>query len=186
MPRVTDLHRRATAAFASRLQDVGPDQWSLPTPCSEWDVRALVAHNVEEQRWVPPIVEGRHIEEVTDVDADLGDDPWTAWETATAAALAAVEAPGALEREVHLSFGTVPAELYVQQRTTDLLVHAWDLARAVGSSEDFDEELAGHVLGWTAPWGDQLVATGLFAPAVPVPADAPPMARLLGMLGRRP
>src|SRR5918994_1805236 len=39
---VTDLHQRTVAEFVSRLDTVG-DKWSAPTPCSDWDVRALVA-----------------------------------------------------------------------------------------------------------------------------------------------
>ncbi len=38
--------RRAGAEFEKRLRAVRADQWSLPTPCSEWDVRQLVNHMV--------------------------------------------------------------------------------------------------------------------------------------------
>jgi uncharacterized protein (TIGR03083 family) len=32
--------------FADLLADIGPDQWTLPTDCTRWDVRAVVVHLV--------------------------------------------------------------------------------------------------------------------------------------------
>lgn len=39
-----DLFERATELTLDRLGGVRPDQLALPTPCSEWDGRALVDH----------------------------------------------------------------------------------------------------------------------------------------------
>lgn len=36
----------ANDEFARQLRLVGPDDWRRPTPCSEWDVCALVNHVV--------------------------------------------------------------------------------------------------------------------------------------------
>lgn len=37
---------RSAAHFESRLTAVRPEQWTLPTPCTEWDVQALANHVV--------------------------------------------------------------------------------------------------------------------------------------------
>jgi hypothetical protein len=117
------LHYGATEAFGARVEAVREEQWSLPTPCTDWNVRDLVNHLVYENRWTDPILAGKTIEEVGDrFEGDLlGDDPVAAWRDAVAEARAAVAAPGALGRAVHLSFGDAPAELYVHQLFADHL-----------------------------------------------------------------
>jgi uncharacterized protein (TIGR03086 family) len=70
--------------------------------------------------------------------------------------------------------------------TSDLLLHAWDLARALGVDETLDPELVDAVLTAAEPHTDELAASGLFAPPVPVPADADPQTRLIALFGRTP
>ena len=36
--------RRKTVGSGALLVDIKPDQWSLPTDCTRWDVRAIVVH----------------------------------------------------------------------------------------------------------------------------------------------
>ncbi|HEX2297902.1 MAG TPA: maleylpyruvate isomerase N-terminal domain-containing protein, partial [Pseudonocardiaceae bacterium] len=62
----TTLAQYATglAEFDRRVEAVAPDQWNNPTPCTEWDVRALVNHLVTEQLWVPLLLDGATVEDV--------------------------------------------------------------------------------------------------------------------------
>jgi hypothetical protein len=71
-----DLYRRATDEFGARVRLVA-DRWSEATPCADWDVRALVRHIAEEERWAPPLFAGLTIADVGDSLAGdlLGDDP---------------------------------------------------------------------------------------------------------------
>jgi uncharacterized protein (TIGR03083 family) len=39
-----DQLARAIAAVEDLIASIRPEQWSAPTPCSEWTVRQLVAH----------------------------------------------------------------------------------------------------------------------------------------------
>ena len=114
MHDVPALFRRASDHFGSLVHLVRDDQWSSATPCTEWDVRALVNHGAVEDLWVPPLMEGKTIAEVGDAfDGDqLGDESTAAWDRAVAAAQASFSSPGAMERSVHLSSGVSTADEY--------------------------------------------------------------------------
>src|SRR5437773_10949078 len=98
------LFRRGAERFGAHVQAVRDDQWHLPTPDSEWDVRALSRHLVHELLWVPELFAGKTVAEVGDrFEGDvLGRDPRAAYTEAAAEAMDAVEEPGALDRIVHL------------------------------------------------------------------------------------
>jgi uncharacterized protein (TIGR03086 family) len=87
---------------------------------------------------------------------------------------------------VHVSFGTIPAPEYVWQMTADLAIHAWDLAKGIGVDERIDADLCEAVLEALGPSQPMLAASGLFAPALPVPAGADAQATLLALTGREP
>lgn len=178
--------QRALDGFEERLHEVPPGGWHGGTPCTDWDVHALVNHIVGELAWMPPILAGRTIAEVGDrFDGDLlGDDPLSAWRTARSEAAAAAAEPGARERTVHLSFGDLPGGEYLDQVTSDLTIHTWDLARAVGADEHLDDDLVGAVYEFMAPQADQWRGAGVFAEAVDTPAGADLQAQLLGITGR--
>jgi uncharacterized protein (TIGR03086 family) len=179
------LHGRAADEFAARVHGVQPDQWTRPTPCTGWDVRALVAHLVDEQLWTAPLLEGQTIEEVAPaIPSDpLGADPRRAWEESVATARRGVESAD-LDTTVHLSFGDVPAREYVMQLFADLLVHAWDLARATGQEERLDPALVAACAEWFDANEDAYRGAGVVGERVDVGAEADAQTRLLARFGR--
>jgi uncharacterized protein (TIGR03086 family) len=68
----------------------------------------------------------------------------------------------------------------------DLLVHAWDLARATGQDETIDADEASAFLAGLEPWDAALRGSGHYGPRIPVPDDADDRAKLLAFTGRRP
>ena len=185
---VVDLHRRSIEEFAQRIEAVGEDQWSLPTPCSDWNVRTLVNHIVAENLWTPPLMEGKTIADVGDrFDGDvLDDDPKGAWREASAAAVESASQESVMERTVHLSFGDVPGSEYALQLFADHVIHGWDLAAAIGAEQDIDPKLVDACAKWFASIEDAYRAAGAIGPRPEVPAGADEQTTLLAMFGRRP
>src|SRR5687768_7894270 len=182
-----ELYEKAADEFERRVERIGDDDWGRPTPCTDWDVRALVNHLVYENLWVPELMAGKTVADVGDrYEGDqLGDDPKGAWRSSLADAMAAVGEDGALERTVHLSFGDTPGSEYVSQLTTDLAIHAWDLAKAIGDDDTIDAELVRVTWDTYSPQEEMLRASGVFGAHVPVAADAAEQTKLLALLGRR-
>jgi len=123
--------------FDARVRQIGDHQWRASTPDEDWCVRDLVDHLVGEDLWAPPLLAGSTITDVGDrFEGDvLGADPKVAWTAASAEVVRAVEADGAMDRMVHLSFGDFPGSEYTLQLFADHTIHAWDLARAIGADD---------------------------------------------------
>jgi uncharacterized protein (TIGR03086 family) len=185
---VLDAHGHAMDVFDRAVHKVGINDWDSPTPCTDWDVKALVNHLVYEQLWVPDLLAGRTVAEVGDrYDGDvLNDDPIGTWTTSSQTARSAWLDPGVLDRTVHLSFGDADGREYCWQMTVDLAVHGWDLATALGADAGMGDELAGVLLEYVEPQAPLWQGSGMFAAPVPVPDDADPQSRLVARLGRRP
>jgi len=183
-----ELHRRALAEFVDRADAITADQWVAATPCAEWDVRALVNHIVNENRWTLPLFAGATVDEVgSGLDGDLlGTDPIGSLTSAAAAAAEAVAEPGALSRIVHLSFGDTPAEEYARQLLADHLIHAWDLAVAIGADTRLDPDLVAACASWFAERESLHRQAGAIGARTPVPVDADDQERLLAAFGRDP
>jgi uncharacterized protein (TIGR03086 family) len=181
-----EQHARALAEFDRRVERIPDDGWRAPTACEDWDVRALVNHLVAEQRWAPHLLGGETLDDVGDrYDGDLlGDDPVGAWRTTSRQAREAFEDPGALDGTVHTSMGELPAEEYTRQMTLDLAIHAWDLVVGLDLDDRLDPELVEELYRIWEPRTALLGQSGVFAPPVHVPEDAPLQTKLLAILGR--
>ncbi len=179
-------HRSGLRQFGNRVEIIRENQWHNATPDTDWDVTDLVQHLVYEQLWVPRLLAGETIEQIGDAfEGDvLGDDPKAAWAAASVAARAAIEQPGALDRTVHLSFGDVPATVYVWQMTVDLVVHAWDLAKGIGADDQMPNDIVSAVLDQARTLATDWQGSGLFAAPIPVPGCTDDLTELLALLGR--
>lgn len=174
----------ALAATGRLVAAVGADQWTLPTPCEGWDVGTVVNHVVGGMRL--------YAAELTGTDAGgeheddwLGDDPTGAYRDAATQVLTAWRSPGAEQRMISLSFGTVPAPMAAIVELTEIVVHGLDVAVATGQEDEVDQAQAERLLALMAGMGiDGFRAPGIFGPERPAPADAPAHRRLLAFLGR--
>ena len=181
----------AVASTAEVVKATPASQLDATTPCTEWDVRALMNHIIgtlwlaealfSDQSPRYPMAPGGL--PATDL---AGDDPAAAYAEAAAAAVAAAGAGDALTRVHHTPLGEMPGPGLAGFSTLDMLVHGWDLAVATGQPTDLDGRLAAHVLGFA----QQALATpesraGRIGPALAAPADASVTGELVAFLGRR-
>jgi uncharacterized protein (TIGR03086 family) len=181
-----ELFGRACDTLAAKLQAVDGIDWHGRTPCGEWDVRQLVNHVVVEDLWAPPLLAGRTLEDVGDAyDGDqLGDDPVAAAIDAAKAAKAAAAEPGVESREVHTSMGLMAAEEYLMQVFADNLIHAWDVAAAIGADRTLPTDLVAECASWFVSQQPMYQEFGVVADPVPTSGDADPQTRLLASFGR--
>lgn len=172
------LFEQAALNAADVLDRVGPAQLGLPTPCAEWDVRALVAH----MRGGPTYLLAAG---GSDRDGASGDA--TSYRDAISACVEALRRPGVLERTCLSPLGF---EWSVAEATAgtfmDQLIHTWDLAVATGQESTLDSGLVDTCIAMFLPAMPAMGrAGGLVGPEVVVPSDAPPQVRLLGAMGRK-
>lgn len=165
---------------------IQPDQLTNATPCSEWDLRALLNHMVSELLWMPPLLMGKTIAEVGNkFDGDvLTSDYISAWQRAADGALVAVKHAD-LDATVHLSYGDLPARNYINDMITDVLIHGWDVGQSMKCSVIFDVALAQAAYDHLEPNMVPYRNSGFVGEPVEVPPDAGIQTRLLAMMGRK-
>jgi uncharacterized protein (TIGR03086 family) len=118
----------------------------------------------------------------------LGDDPMGALDRALDRQQAAFEQPDVGARVFHHPAGDMPGSMVLNFRLSDLVVHRWDLARAIGHDETLDPVLAHTVWENISPMIPMMTTSGVFGsgPSGDVAEDASVQARLLDAMGRRP
>jgi uncharacterized protein (TIGR03086 family) len=171
--------------FGRRLRLVGPDDWTRSTPCTEWDVRALVNHVVGANVRYELSLHGAstaQVEATRTVD-HLGDDPFGAFIATSAAMVAAFHEDGALDGTHHHVTGDRTGRELLAMRILDLAVHGWDLARAIGTDEAMDNDVVEFLLTHTF---EVDLGPAFAVGAVDIPSDASQQDRLLYRLGRHP
>ncbi len=186
----TTALQRASDGFRAVVAQVGDDQWNDTTPCAGWTVRDLVGHVAAGSEMAARLADGASREEaITVLGIDhLGDDPLAAIDQALQRQAVAFERPDIDAHVFHHPAGDMPGAQILSFRIGDLLVHQWDLARAIGVDESLDP--AGVQLVWDGiqPMLPMMGSVGVFGdgPSGTVGDDAPLQLRLLDAMGRRP
>jgi uncharacterized protein (TIGR03086 family) len=172
-----EMFERSAAAASGLARAVRPDQMGLPTPCSEWDVAALLEHmaggptyllgalgadGVGAGRWPDPVVIGTvasHLAEPGVLDRRCMSPAGFEWSVAEAAAGTAM----------------------------DQLIHTWDLAVAVGADRTLDADVVDAVVSMFLPQMPEVGRqAGFVGPPVEVADGASAQEVLLGAMGRDP
>jgi uncharacterized protein (TIGR03086 family) len=180
------LHRAALADADALVRRVGPKELGRPTPCADWTLADLLAHMI-----------GQHLGFATAVregsaPADAyAPRPWTVdlWAHSSATLVEAF-AEADLDGEavlVEIAAAPLPMAFVVRAQLLDTVVHAWDVARALGVPYVPSAELVAAVADGAAAVPDDGRRTrpgAAFAPARPVQGSE--WERALAQLGRDP
>lgn len=160
-----------------------------PTPCTEWDVRALVSHTIGAMEMYAAWADGGpapDFEAMMSGRDVLAGDPHGAVFASCARSQRAWSQPGVLQRDLATPWGPMSGERVASQSTLSTLVHGWDLAASLG----VDAELPQHLLDLSWGFAEGLVPAlrevGVVAAPVEVGEGATATERLLAFLGRDP
>jgi uncharacterized protein (TIGR03086 family) len=166
---VSGDHRLACDDFTVVVQSVN-GRWNAPSPCTEWDARGVLEHVI-----------GFHdvllLRPLQAKPERPKDDPETRWTLTVEALFAALARPGVLDAQRESLLGVL---------TTDVVVHTWDLSRAIGLDVTLDQRLCEIGLQRAQAHREQFEASDMFASPVPVPGGASVQDRLVGLFGRDP
>jgi uncharacterized protein (TIGR03086 family) len=175
-----ELHATADAPLSRLLDAVPPSGWGAPSPCPGWTAADVVAHLVSTQRDFLG-THGVDLGAAPDVAADPAD-AWREHSARVAAALADDDVPA---RAFDGFFGpTTVGEAFARFYVWDMVVHRWDLARAVGADPALTDAELDLVEAGADGFGPALHMEGICGPALEVPDSAARPTRVLALLGR--
>ena len=172
---------------------VAQSQAADPTPCSEWDVRALLNHLIGVLEFTSGCIVGSP-PDIRPNEADssrVGETDVTvlaqSYREEVARLLELCRQPGALERIAATPFGDMPIGQILMGTLLDQFVHGWDLAKATGQDTTLDADVTEFAYGMlTSGFADMGREAGFIGPEIAVPDDAGLQDRLIAYMGRQP
>ncbi len=170
-------HRRACYRFGDVVGQVGT-RWDGPSPCPDWTARGVLEHVIgfHEVLLLRPVGAAAHRPK------DNIPGRWAATETVIFAVLDANWG-----RPIDLPDGsTHDVEQLLPMLTTDVLVHTWDLGKAIGINVTLDPDLTERALSSCLANEGAVRSSGMYEAAVQVPPDVSAQSQLLALLGRDP
>ena len=192
-PNLVDLYENVTQHTHGILSRIKQDQADSSTPCTEWDVLALVNHLVGGAEMVsgclsanpPDIPFGSSGSSYTD-EGDLAKLAQV-YKELTAKALLVAKSPGALEAKVATPIGEMPGSMFLGASCMDNIIHCWDLAKATGQDIRLDPQAVEISYQMFVPEAmDQGRAAGFIGPLISVLEDATIQDKLIAYSGRQP
>jgi len=124
---------QAVDVFDSRVDATEAEAWSSPSPCEGWTAGDVLVHVVGNLRALRAALDGADFYAVRDqpVQGSLVD----AWHQERARVAPALDdAKAAAVGTVAVGGRAVPLPALVDGLMRDLVIHTWDLARAVGAN----------------------------------------------------
>lgn len=180
------LDRQALDLNIDLIAGLTAEQLNMATPCAGWTVHDLLQHQVDSTLAFAAMARVQP----SGVSHPIGDDPLGAYRAAAEQTTEAFHANGLLAREIEFTgYGIQRGSTVVAAHFIDNLVHAWDLAKAIGIDSALDTEAAEAAYRIARKYPNDPNVRGpdaAFGRPVPVPDTAPITDRLVALLGRSP
>ncbi|MFB9238215.1 TIGR03086 family metal-binding protein [Plantactinospora siamensis] len=186
-----ELHRRALRQSVDLVDLIGDDQWALPTPCAEWDLRQLVEHMTLDNRGFAAAAGGERADTAVWSARDFGPDLRAEYARSAERVVAAFRSPAPEFWLPRITPDTTfAADRAIGFHLLDYLAHGWDVAAATGRPVDYPADLVAavqEIADRDVPNGpNRLRAGASFRPALPAQPDESALDHLLRTLGRSP
>lgn len=157
------------------------DALDASTPCVNFNVRQVLEHMIGGATMFAAAFRG-----AAPGDGAPLDDVVASFPAVMAELQDAMRSPGALERTIAAPFGEVPGETFARFVALDGLVHGWDIATATGQTYDPPAEVVAEVDAFAhQALGEGMRDGDTFAAALPPPAGASDLTRLIAYTGRQ-
>jgi uncharacterized protein (TIGR03086 family) len=183
----------ATRRTAEVVANIGDEQLASPTPCPNYTLGDLLDHlnglsqafTNAASKTLPEGGTGAPAGDATMLEHD-----WRARIPQRLAALAeAWREPAAWEGMTQAGGFDMPGQIAGLVALNEVIVHGWDIARASGQSYEAEPDHVEACIETMAPQPGEERPVGddvTFGRPVEVPVDAPPLDRLIAVLGRDP
>jgi uncharacterized protein (TIGR03086 family) len=171
-----DLYGRASAWTSTNVAGAS-GQLHAPSCCDEWDVRTLLNHMLQTQRYFVGSARGEDVAPPGGTPPDvLSDDPGADFERARAETLQVFGEPGVLDKTgpaLGIAFG-------------DQLLHGWDVATSTGQDATMPAGLADAAYSFIYGRFTDEQRPGIFKPEIAVSSHANIQDKLVAYTGRDP
>jgi uncharacterized protein (TIGR03086 family) len=169
---------RTGNALANVVGGITPDQLDNPTPCDRFTVRGVLGHMISGATMFTAAFR----EEAAD-EPDLSE-PLRDFGPCLGGLVSAINAPGALDREIDAPWGKVTGADFAQFIVLDGTVHGYDLATATGQDYAPDDALVQHLIAFAGPALAGMRDGDTFKEPTEPPVGATPIQRLAALTGR--
>ena len=187
-PNPIEIYESAVQALTPIMSGVTAAQLISSTPCTAWSVQSLINHTLAVQSFANTVVSKGtpDMASMGQVDHALpSEGAEAAFKAITDTTLAALKKVN-LEDTMETPFGAMPGGNFIMIPITDMIIHKWDLGKAIGQDSTIDNSLAELGLSALTP----ALAGGrdgaFFGPEVTVSGSGSAQDRLLGLSGRTP
>ena len=191
-PNPIELYEAAVQGFRQTLSGVNANQMQASTPCTEWNVQALILHNIKVTGFAAGVLEENITVNPMDVAGAIpGGDPLKALDDGAAKVLEIIKAAGSVDKQISTPFGDMTRGQFLINPIWDLLMHRWDLAKGTGQNTTMDSTLVQVAHDTVYPQADAMPEMDfgdghIIGSRVQVPDSASLQDKLLGAFGRQP